>query len=62
MYHTLVIYRIMRLLSLQSEISMADIGGRPLRIDLAGSSTVRDELMDGGVPGLSEPRLRGGFS
>ncbi|KAF8892930.1 hypothetical protein BD779DRAFT_1507801 [Infundibulicybe gibba] len=40
-----------------------DVGGRPLRIDLAdsdpfleGKTTVRGELVDGGVPGPSEPR------
>ncbi|TFK31498.1 hinge domain of cleavage stimulation factor subunit 2-domain-containing protein [Crucibulum laeve] len=40
-----------------------EVGGRPLRIDLAdsdpfleGKTTVRGELMDGGVPGPSEPR------
>jgi len=41
------------------------VGGRPLRIDLAdsdpfleGKTTVRGELMDGGVPGPSEARWR----
>ncbi|KAJ3503886.1 hypothetical protein NLJ89_g8232 [Agrocybe chaxingu] len=40
-----------------------DVGGRPLRIDLAdsdpfleGKTTVRGELLDGGYPGPSEPR------
>ena len=44
-----------------------DVGGRPLRIDLAdsdpfleGKTTVRGELLDGGYPGPSEPRSRGG--
>lgn len=43
------------------------MGGRPLRIDLAdsdpfleGKTTVRGELIDGGTPGPSEPRWRGG--
>lgn len=41
------------------------MGGRPLRIDLAdsdpfleGKTTVRGELLDGGVPGPSEPRTQ----
>jgi cleavage stimulation factor subunit 2 len=41
------------------------VGGRPLRIDLAdsdpfleGKTTVRGELLDGGVPGPSEPRTQ----
>ena len=40
-----------------------EVGGRPLRIDLAdsdpfleGKTTVRGELMDGGYPGPAEPR------
>jgi len=44
-------------------LNNADVGGRPLRIDLAdsdpfleGKTTVRGELIDGGVPGPSEPR------
>jgi cleavage stimulation factor subunit 2 len=42
-----------------------DVGGRPLRIDLAdsdpfleGKTTVRGELLDGGFPGPSEPRAQ----
>ncbi|KAF9045242.1 hypothetical protein BJ165DRAFT_1415368 [Panaeolus papilionaceus] len=48
-------------------LNNTDVGGRPLRIDLAdsdpfleGKTTVRGELMDGGFPGPSEPRPRGG--
>ncbi|KAF8153242.1 hypothetical protein B0H34DRAFT_722769 [Crassisporium funariophilum] len=50
-------------------LNNTDVGGRPLRIDLAdsdpfleGKTTVRGELLDGGVPGPSEPRSgwRGG--
>ena len=50
-------------------LNNTDVGGRPLRIDLAdsdpfleGKTTVRGELLDGGFPGLSEPRSqwRGG--
>ncbi|KAF8065196.1 hypothetical protein FPV67DRAFT_1584071 [Lyophyllum atratum] len=44
-------------------LNNTDVGGRPLRIDLAdsdpfleGKTTVRGELIDGGVPGPSEPR------
>ncbi|KAJ6588366.1 hypothetical protein B0H19DRAFT_1098954 [Mycena capillaripes] len=44
-------------------LNNTDVGGRPLRIDLAdsdpfleGKTTVRGELMDGGAPGPSEPR------
>ncbi|KAJ7669183.1 hypothetical protein DFH06DRAFT_1180239 [Mycena polygramma] len=44
-------------------LNNTDVGGRPLRIDLAdsdpfleGKTTVRGELMDGGGPGPSEPR------
>ncbi|RDB23838.1 Cleavage stimulation factor subunit 2 [Hypsizygus marmoreus] len=44
-------------------LNNADVGGRPLRIDLAdsdpfleGKTTVRGELIDGGTPGPSEPR------
>ncbi|KAG6852403.1 hypothetical protein C0991_012349 [Blastosporella zonata] len=44
-------------------LNNSDVGGRPLRIDLAdsdpfleGKTTVRGELVDGGTPGPSEPR------
>ncbi|KAF8240990.1 hypothetical protein L208DRAFT_1427248, partial [Tricholoma matsutake] len=44
-------------------LNNTDVGGRPLRIDLAdsdpfleGKTTVRGELIDGGTPGPSEPR------
>jgi cleavage stimulation factor subunit 2 len=44
-------------------LNNVDVGGRPLRIDLAdsdpfleGKTTVRGELLDGGFPGPSEPR------
>ncbi|KAJ7704360.1 hypothetical protein B0H17DRAFT_1039390 [Mycena rosella] len=44
-------------------LNNTDVGGRPLRIDLAdsdpfleGKTTVRGELMDGGAPGPAEPR------
>jgi cleavage stimulation factor subunit 2 len=44
-------------------LNNTDVGGRPLRIDLAdsdpfleGKTTVRGELLDGGFPGPSEPR------
>ena len=44
-------------------LNNTDVGGRPLRIDLAdsdpfleGKTTVRGELLDGGYPGPSEPR------
>lgn len=44
-------------------LNNVDVGGRPLRIDLAdsdpfleGKTTVRGELIDGGTPGPSEPR------
>jgi len=54
-------------LSAVRNLNGTDVGGRPLRIDLAdsdpfleGKTTVRGELMDGGVPGHSEPRSRGG--
>ncbi|PPQ65972.1 hypothetical protein CVT24_011189 [Panaeolus cyanescens] len=47
-------------------LNNTDVGGRPLRIDLAdsdpfleGKTTVRGELLDGGFPGPSEPRSRG---
>ena len=52
-------------------LNNTDVGGRPLRIDLAdsdpfleGKTTVRGELLDGGFPGPSEPRSqwRGGRS
>ncbi|KAG6860714.1 hypothetical protein C0995_008299 [Termitomyces sp. Mi166 len=50
-------------------LNNTDVGGRPLRIDLAdsdpfleGKTTVRGEIIDGGTPGPSEPRhgWRGG--
>ncbi|KAG6906778.1 hypothetical protein DXG01_012143 [Tephrocybe rancida] len=50
-------------------LNNTDVGGRPLRIDLAdsdpfleGKTTVRGELVDGGTPGPAEPRSgwRGG--
>jgi hypothetical protein len=44
-------------------LNNTDVGGCPLRIDLAdsdpfleGKTTVRGELLDGGFPGPSEPR------
>ena len=44
-------------------LNNTDVGGHPLRIDLAdsdpfleGKTTVRGELLDGGFPGPSEPR------
>lgn len=44
-------------------LNNVDVGGRPLRIDLAdsdpfleGKTTVRGEILDGGYPGPSEPR------
>ncbi|KAJ7756943.1 hypothetical protein B0H16DRAFT_1537493 [Mycena metata] len=44
-------------------LNNTDVGGRPLRIDLAdsdpfleGKTTVKGELVDGGAPGPSEPR------
>ena len=44
-------------------LNNTDVGGRPLRIDLAdsdpfleGKTTVRGELLDSGFPGPSEPR------
>ncbi|GLB39858.1 putative hinge domain of cleavage stimulation factor subunit 2 [Lyophyllum shimeji] len=56
-------------LSAVRNLNNTDVGGRPLRIDLAdsdpfleGKTTVRGELIDGGTPGPSEPRShwRGG--
>ncbi|KAG6835783.1 hypothetical protein H0H93_014718 [Arthromyces matolae] len=56
-------------LSAVRNLNNTDVGGRPLRIDLAdsdpfleGKTTVRGELIDGGTPGPSEPRQgwRGG--
>ncbi|KAF9476034.1 hypothetical protein BDN70DRAFT_914686 [Pholiota conissans] len=56
-------------LSAVRNLNNVDVGGRPLRIDLAdsdpfleGKTTVRGELMDGGFPGPSESRSqwRGG--
>lgn len=54
-------------LSAVRNLNGADVGGRPLRIDLAdsdpfleGKTTVRGELLDSGYPGPSEPRSRGG--
>lgn len=54
-------------LSAVRNLNNADVGGRPLRIDLAdsdpfleGKTTVRGELVDGGVPGPAEPRHRSG--
>jgi RNA recognition motif-containing protein len=54
-------------LSAVRNLNGTDVGGRPLRIDLAdsdpfleGKTTVRGELLDGGYPGPSEPRSRGG--
>ncbi|KAK0194519.1 hypothetical protein F5146DRAFT_1036238 [Armillaria mellea] len=48
-------------------LNNVDVGGRPLRIDLAdsdpfleGKTTVRGELVDGGVPGPAEQRTWGG--
>ncbi len=56
-------------LSAVRNLNGADVGGRPLRIDLAdsdpfleGKTTVRGELLDSGYPGPSEPRSRGGRS
>jgi cleavage stimulation factor subunit 2 len=53
-------------LSAVRNLNGTDVGGRPLRIDLAdsdpfleGKTTVRGELLDGGYPGPSEPRSRG---
>ncbi|KAF8958943.1 hypothetical protein BDZ97DRAFT_1906346 [Flammula alnicola] len=50
-------------LSAVRNLNNVDVGGRPLRIDLAdsdpfleGKTTVRGELLDGGFPGPSEPR------
>lgn len=70
MYHTLFIYPPQdheTALSAVRNLNGTDVGGRPLRIDLAdsdpfleGKTTVRGELLDGGVPGPSEPRSRGG--
>ncbi|KAJ6591041.1 hypothetical protein DFH09DRAFT_191955 [Mycena vulgaris] len=44
-------------------LNNTDVGGRPLRIDLAdsdpfleGKTTVKGELVDGGAPGPAEPR------
>jgi cleavage stimulation factor subunit 2 len=52
-------------LSAVRNLNGTDVGGRPLRIDLAdsdpfleGKTTVRGELLDGGYPGPSEPRSR----
>ena len=43
-------------------LNNTDVGGRPLRIDLAdsdpfleGKTTVRGEIIDGGAPGPAEP-------
>jgi cleavage stimulation factor subunit 2 len=54
-------------LSAVRNLNGTDVGGRPLRIDLAdsdpfleGKTTVRGELLDSGYPGPSEPRSRGG--
>lgn len=54
-------------LSAVRNLNNVDVGGRPLRIDLAdsdpfleGKTTVRGELVDGGFPGPAEPRQRGG--
>ncbi|KAF9450027.1 RNA-binding domain-containing protein [Macrolepiota fuliginosa MF-IS2] len=54
-------------LSAVRNLNNVDVGGRPLRIDLAdsdpfleGKTTVRGELVDGGYPGPAEPRQRGG--
>lgn len=54
-------------LSAVRNLNNVDVGGRPLRIDLAdsdpfleGKTTVRGELVDGGVPGPAEPRHRSG--
>ncbi len=54
-------------LSAVRNLNGVDVGGRPLRIDLAdsdpfleGKTTVRGELLDSGYPGPSEPRSRGG--
>lgn len=56
-------------LSAVRNLNNTDVGGRPLRIDLAdsdpfleGKTTVRGEIIDGGTPGPSEPRhgWRGG--
>ncbi|KAG7442910.1 uncharacterized protein BT62DRAFT_935636 [Guyanagaster necrorhizus] len=48
-------------------LDSVDVGGRPLRIDLAdsdpfleGKTTVRGELVDGGVPGPAEQRTWSG--
>ncbi|KAF9530530.1 hinge domain of cleavage stimulation factor subunit 2-domain-containing protein [Crepidotus variabilis] len=56
-------------LSAVRNLNGTDVGGRPLRIDLAdsdpfleGKTTVRGELLDGGYPGPSEPRARGSRS
>ncbi|KAJ7216641.1 hypothetical protein GGX14DRAFT_605644 [Mycena pura] len=53
-------------LSAVRNLNNTDVGGRPLRIDLAdsdpfleGKTTVRGEIMDGGAPGPSENRWRG---
>ncbi|KDR74950.1 hypothetical protein GALMADRAFT_249895 [Galerina marginata CBS 339.88] len=56
-------------LSAVRNLNNHEVGGRPLRIDLAdsdpfleGKTTVRGEILDGGYPGPSEPRSqwRGG--
>ena len=54
-------------LSAVRNLNGTDVGGRPLRIDLAdsdpfleGKTTVRGELLDSGYPGPSEPRSRSG--
>lgn len=54
-------------LSAVRNLNNVDVGGRPLRIDLAdsdpfleGKTTVRGELVDGGYPGPGEARWRGG--
>jgi hypothetical protein len=50
-------------LSAVRNLNNTDVGGRPLRIDLAdsdpfleGKTTVRGEIIDGGAPGPTEPR------
>ena len=50
-------------LSAVRNLNNTEVGGRPLRIDLAdsdpfleGKTTVRGEILDGGYPGPSEPR------
>lgn len=50
-------------LSAVRNLNNTEVGGRPLRIDLAdsdpfleGKTTVRGEILDGGYPGPAEPR------